>query len=161
MKQRLPLLLVLLASLLLAAGALAQNEVSDDEVNAVARGMYCPICENEPLSDCRTQTCLEWKEEIRRQLGEGHDPDDIIDYFVALYGQSVVGIPRDPLLRALSLFVPPLLALLLLAGGLFTFWRWRARPPASTLDALVADEQEAGGALDDDEYRGQIEQDLS
>ena len=49
--------------------ALAQdqepNVPSDDEVNAIARKMYCPVCENVPLDVCPTQACMEWRELIR------------------------------------------------------------------------------------------------
>ena len=47
--------LVALLSLVIARTALAQSDVpTDDEVNAVARQMYCPVCENIPLDVCPT-----------------------------------------------------------------------------------------------------------
>ena len=51
-------LLVVLGFLLLATPALAQDApVTDDEVNEVARDLYCPVCENTPLDVCPTQAC--------------------------------------------------------------------------------------------------------
>ena len=61
---------------LLAAGlALAQNPnppvPSDDQVNAIAKQLYCPVCENIPLDVCGTQACAQWRELIREKLAAG------------------------------------------------------------------------------------------
>ena len=45
--------------------------VSDDQVNAIARQMFCPVCANVPLDVCPTQACAQWRETIRRMIGEG------------------------------------------------------------------------------------------
>ena len=91
------LLAVVMGLLIAAVPLLAQ--VSDDAVNDVAEHMFCPVCENEPLDDCRTSTCLQWKEEIRDQLADGRSENQIMDYFVERYGQHVLAVPSDPLLR--------------------------------------------------------------
>ena len=30
---------------------------TDDDVNAVAKQLYCPVCENTPIDVCPTQAC--------------------------------------------------------------------------------------------------------
>ncbi|MFN3309334.1 MAG: hypothetical protein ACK44E_09010, partial [Anaerolineales bacterium] len=60
-----PLIVVWIALSLTILGsgeiALAQtrdpNSISDDEVNAIAKYLYCPVCENVPLDVCGTQAC--------------------------------------------------------------------------------------------------------
>ena len=49
-------LLLVLAGLM-AGRALAQGgqPPTDDEVNAVAKQLFCPVCENTPLDVCPTQ----------------------------------------------------------------------------------------------------------
>lgn len=71
----------------------AQNVVSDDEVNAVAKELYCPVCENTPLDVCPTQACQDWRDVIRTQLAEGRSPDEIKDYFALQYGDRVLAEP--------------------------------------------------------------------
>ena len=62
------ILAVLLALLVLPVVAFAQGEdpppsgPSDDEVNAIAEQLYCPVCENVPLDVCGTQACADWRE---------------------------------------------------------------------------------------------------
>ncbi|MFN2293577.1 MAG: cytochrome c-type biogenesis protein CcmH, partial [Candidatus Promineifilaceae bacterium] len=63
-------LLVVLVLALSAISVLAQDDsqdrtVTDDEVNEVARDVYCPVCENTPLDVCQTQACADWRELIR------------------------------------------------------------------------------------------------
>ncbi len=140
--------------LLGAWGALAQSRpITLDDVNEVASRIYCPVCENIPLDDCGTTTCIEWKIEIEQLLREGQSPDDIIASFVNRYGQHVVGIPQDGTLRLLSLLMP----LLLVIGAGFVAWRttqdWQKRKNAPLASATATPD----GAT---AYRDQIEQDL-
>jgi cytochrome c-type biogenesis protein CcmH len=131
------------------------NTVTDDDVRDVAEGMYCPICENEPLDDCRNVTCLQWKAEIRRMLGEGMSEDAIVDDFIARYGDQVVGVPPSPFLRALSLGLPVLIFIGALLVGWMTFSRWRG--PAKTEEPSDITPE---STTEDDAYRQMLERDL-
>lgn len=129
-------------------------EVTDNEVIRVAERMYCPVCENIPLDECQTTACQDWKEEIRAQLAAGRGAQEVIDSFVARFGDHVVGLPQDPLLRALA-FIAPLLATAAALGlGLITFRRFNSRPP------LSPDVKGATGEQTDEVYRQRLEEDL-
>ncbi len=149
------LLILLLALGLTAAHARAQGvEVTDNDVIRVAERMYCPVCENIPLDECQTTACQDWKEEIRAQLAAGRGAQEVIDSFVARFGNHVVGLPQDPLLRALA-FIAPLLATAAALGlGVITFRRFNSRP------ALSADVKGAAGEQTDEVYRQRLEEDL-
>ncbi len=75
------ILLVLLLALLPAAVYGQDEPISDDEVNAVAKDVYCPVCESTPLDVCPTAACADWRELIRTTLAEGQSRDDILAYF--------------------------------------------------------------------------------
>ena len=70
-------LAALVLALLVIGIAAAQDQsptppgITDDQVNAIARQMYCPVCENTPLDVCPTQACAEWRELIRDELAQG------------------------------------------------------------------------------------------
>src|SRR4030042_6059298 len=55
---------------------------SDDEVNAIAKQMYCPVCENTPLDVCPTQACAEWRGLIREKLTIGGREGQIKKHFL-------------------------------------------------------------------------------
>ena len=110
---------------------------SDDEVNAIARQLYCPVCENVPLDVCPTQACAQWRATIREKLGLGWTEQQIKDYFVAQYGDRVLAAPPPRGLNWLVYLLPPLV----LTGGGLLLWqtmrRWRrAAEQAPTPAAL-------------------------
>jgi cytochrome c-type biogenesis protein CcmH len=88
-------LLLFCGTLILVQSVFAQSEqpVSDDEVNQVAQGLYCPVCENIPLDVCPTQACAQWRELIRDKLSQGWSKKQIEDYFVEQYGDRVLAVP--------------------------------------------------------------------
>lgn len=109
----------LFAAFLLSGTVYAQQGVSDDEVNAVAKKLYCPVCENTPLDVCPTQVCKDWREMIRQQLSEGWTEKQILDYFAATYGPQVLA---QPPVSGFNVLVWTLPIVGLVVGGIF-LWR--------------------------------------
>ena len=61
---------------------------SDDEVNKIAKQLYCPVCESTPLDVCPTEACRQWRELIREMLVEGRSEAEIKQYFVEQIGRA-------------------------------------------------------------------------
>jgi len=122
MLKRILLLLGLCLGLLIGTPqAEAQNsQPSDDEVNRIAKNLYCPVCENIPLDVCGTVACAQWRETIREKLAEGWSERQISDHFVTLYGERVLARPSTNGLTLLIWVLPPLA---LLAGAV-AWWRF-------------------------------------
>ncbi|RME45018.1 MAG: hypothetical protein D6796_11065, partial [Caldilineae bacterium] len=110
-------LLVLTAVLLalFALPAMAQ-EPTMDEVNAVARKLNCPTCQGLNLEDCRTQTCAQWRDQIRDFLAQGMSEQEILDWYAARYGDEVL---QEPPRRGVGLLVWVLPVLAIVTG---TVW---------------------------------------
>lgn len=132
------------------------NVVSDNEVNAIAEKMYCPVCENIPLDECQTTTCVEWKEEIRAQLANGETSQEIIDSFVTRFGDHVVGTPQDPILRALTIIMPIIGSLLAIIVGIITFRRFGSHQKLKLENEIIGNPDQDS----DEAYRKRLEQDL-
>jgi len=120
------LLIALLLAALAFGTAQAQGEQpTDDEVNAVAKGLYCPVCENVPLDVCPTQSCKQWRELIREKLALGWSQGQIEQFFVSQYGDRVLATPPATGLNWLVYLLPPVgfvAGALILAGALRS-WR--------------------------------------
>lgn len=155
--------IVLLCALILAIVSIfmvsivsAQDRtVTADDVNAIAKKLYCPVCENIPLDNCGTAACADWRYEIQLQLEAGVTEQEIIDDFVYRFGDRVVGTPQDPLLRAISLAIPWLFTII---GGLsviFLLVRIRLQKSKNV--------SEPSNLSDDstDHYQSLLEQDIS
>ena len=131
------LVLALLLALLPSV-ALAQDDgtITDDDVNEVAKDLYCPVCESTPLDVCPTQACADWRELIRTKLAAGETRQDVLEYFARQYGDGVLA---DPPRRGVSLIVLWVLpVLLVLLGGLLLFRLLRGMrvAPAATAGPL-------------------------
>lgn len=101
--------------------------VTWDDVNRVARQMFCDVCEGIPLDECESIACVQWREEIARQLGEGRTDDEVIDYFVDRYGAEVAAIPRDTTDRLIAFAAPAVVIVLFSVVGIFQVRRLRQR----------------------------------
>lgn len=134
-RARLLSLLLLALSLLFVGGALAQDVVTDDEVNEVAKDIYCPVCESTPLDVCPTAACADWRELIRTQLSEGASKEDVFDYFARQYGEGVLADPPRRGISLIVLWVLPVLGTLL---GLILFaWFLRSMRQKSLAAAAL------------------------
>ena len=87
--------LALLLAILFTSISFAQDSTppTDDEVNAIAGKLYCPVCESTPLDVCPTEACKDWRELIRTMLSEGKTEADILEHFEAQYGARVLAEP--------------------------------------------------------------------
>jgi len=84
---------------------------SDDDVNRIARQLYCPVCENTPLDVCPTEACRQWRDLIRQKLSEGWSEGQIQQYFVEQYGARVLSEPPRTGLNWLVYVLPPIFIL--------------------------------------------------
>src|SRR5712692_2311087 len=81
---QLPIIFVVVLAIfaiLLAAPASAQGPNLDDQVNRIAKGLYCPVCPNTPLDVCDTPACVQWRAQIKEKLLAGESEQQIHDYF--------------------------------------------------------------------------------
>ncbi len=155
-------LFLLLLALTITSVAFAQDgtprEPTDDEVNAIAKQMYCPVCENIPLDVCPTQACAEWRELIRDKLVEGWTEEQIKDYFVEQFGDRVLAEPPRRGLNWLAYAIPPIAFL----AGVFILYRvfrtWRTSTPEA-MTQMPANEMGIP-SLEDDEYVKRLEKEL-
>jgi len=126
--------------------------VTDDQVNAIAKQMYCPVCENIPLDVCPTQACAEWRELIRDKLAIGWNDNQIKQYFVDQYGDRVLPLPPPRGLNWLVYIIPPLAFL----AGIFilikAYQAWKRPVPQETTPTTQG--------LPDDDYARRLEEEL-
>ncbi|NUM44210.1 MAG: cytochrome c-type biogenesis protein CcmH [Anaerolineales bacterium] len=143
------LLLVFFLALFFASPALAQDPtpiIPDDEVNAIAKEMFCPVCENVPLDVCPTQACDQWRELIRQRLAEGWSEQEIKNYFVEQYGDRVLAEPPRTGLNWLVYILPPVIVLLGLGIVIRVLHSWKVQTAQATASAKPP-------TLDDDYVR--------
>lgn len=71
----------------------ATRAVTADEVDEIARELWCPLCSNVRLDTCELKACEQMREVIAIELAKGGDLESIRAYFVEQYGPQVLGAP--------------------------------------------------------------------
>lgn len=89
---------------------------TDDAVRVVAKKLNCPTCAGRNLADCPTETCLQWKAEIKAQLDQGKSTSEVLQYFENRFGTTVLQEPPKSG-NTLALWAVPVGAALMLLGG--------------------------------------------
>ena len=125
---------------------------NDDQVNAVARELYCPVCENIPLDVCGTQACEQWRGLIREKLMQGWSKEQIKQYFVDQYGDRVLATPPAKGFNWLIYIIPPLVILL------WTYFLYRAFVTWKKIEKPA--ENDARSYPNQDEYVSRLEEEL-
>ncbi|MDE0142164.1 MAG: cytochrome c-type biogenesis protein CcmH [Caldilineaceae bacterium] len=126
----------------------AQSEstgITADEVNTVARDLWCPLCGGRlRLDSCELKACAQMREVIELRLAEGEDAESIRDYFLEQYGPQVLGEPPRQGFSWLA-WILPLVAVA--GGGVFLWLRLQqmagpSRPAAARVAGPEHDERE-------------------
>ena len=142
------------------------SAITPDQVNAVAREIWCPLCSGVRLDTCELKACQQMKEVIAIKLAEGEDTASIKAYFVEQYGPQVLGEPPRSGFNWLAWILP---VVAVVVGG-FVFWRntQRMMRPAAVLANLaqetapkVAKPVVKSGNSEEDEYTQKLEEELA
>jgi cytochrome c-type biogenesis protein CcmH len=135
MSRRAGVLLVLAASLALAAAA----PVTEDAVREIGADLRCVVCQSLSVADSPSETAHQMREIIRERLAAGETPSQIKAYFVEKYGLWILLAPPRQGFNLL-VWVAPFAALL---GGLvvvaLVLRRWTRHPQTAMAAAPPID----------------------
>lgn len=129
----------------LAVPLVARADALDDGVRRIALQLQCPVCEGQNAADSPSGLATDMRRVIRTRLAAGESDQQILDEFVASYGDSILTEPPKRGI-ALGVWLGPALGLALGAlvlGVLVRTWRTSTgfKPaPAASLDPDVTDE---------------------
>jgi cytochrome c-type biogenesis protein CcmH len=132
-------LAVLLAIALIALlPSLANADPLDDGVRRVGLQLQCPVCEGQNVADSNSGLAKDMRALIRTRLASGATDQQILDEFVASYGDSILTEPPKRGI-ALGVWIGPIVGVVLGVGlvtALLLTWRRPQQPqpqaPVST-----------------------------
>jgi cytochrome c-type biogenesis protein CcmH len=101
---------------------------------SIGEDLRCPVCQGLSVADSHSPTAEAMREDIRRRVDAGESAEAIKAYYVSRYGEWVLLRPEASGVGVL-VWVLPVGALLLAAGGLaLAFRRWRRQPTMTATD---------------------------
>lgn len=152
-------ILLFLSVFVFATPVLAQDGLpTDNDVNKIAKQLYCPVCESTPLDVCPTEACRQWREVIRTMLADGKSEAEIKQHFVTQYGVRVLNVPPNPWANYLVPGVAILIGAVMLFRG---FQLWKKPLVAESVSPFGDDADEAEAEpVQQDEYLAKMEAEL-
>jgi cytochrome c-type biogenesis protein CcmH len=146
MKKLLILLFCLLPTFTYAGEAkdLAADPVLEKRMIGLAENLRCLVCQNESLASSHAELAEDLRREVREQMAQGKNDQEIIDYLVARYGDFVLYKPPVKSYTVLLWFGP--FALLLIAVGVLVF-QLRKRRQLVQESVLTPEAQQRAASL--------------
>lgn len=125
-------------------------------VNEVAREIMSPACPGKLLADCTSGEARQVQELIQQKIQQGQTKDDIIKYFVEVYGEQILASPPK---KGFYLTAWALPLLVIIYSGLIVYliirlWL-RKMPPLSEYHIAKTPESDK-----DDAFKQRLEEEL-
>lgn len=65
----------------------------EDQAQALAAELRCPVCQNLSVGDSPSEMATQMRDLIREQLARGESPEQVRAYFVSRYGEWILLAP--------------------------------------------------------------------
>ena len=161
--RKLIFLVALLTVLALSVTAYAQTP-TPNEINEVARELWCPLCNGVRLDNCELQACVQMREVISEKLQAGEGSDSIKAYFVQQYGDVVLGQPSTEGFNLIAWLFPILAAVVGLGWVAYLVMTWRKKQASLATAAAARPAPTAKAAPrpgeESDDYMARVEREL-
>ena len=123
----------------LPSAAQSVDPNTDDATYKLAKQLNCPTCAGRNLADCPTDSCTQWKNEIKAQLEAGKNSQEILAYFQGRFGETVLQEPPKSGVTAPLWLLPVVGGMALLVGVAYVMRRATHSPSASPASAANAE----------------------
>lgn len=146
MKNILVLLFCLLPVFTYAGEAkdMAEDPVLEKRMIGLAENLRCLVCQNESLASSHAELAEDLRREVREQMRQGKNDQEILDYLVSRYGDFVLYEPPMKSYTLILWFGP--FALLLIGAGVLVF-QLRKRKQLIPDAALSPEAQQRAASL--------------
>lgn len=140
---------LVMASLVLVSLARATVDdgpprTTEEQVQAIASTMKCPVCKSQSVADSDVAASRAIRLEIARLVEEGKSPDEVRST-IAAYGDGVQLIPPASGFAGLVWILPVVALVVALAALSAVFARWRRTPLTAATDEDRALVEQARG----------------
>jgi cytochrome c-type biogenesis protein CcmH len=140
--------------LLLALPAPARGKTLNEQASAIDSKLMAPCCWSSTVSQHYSQAADDIRRGVREMLDAGKSEQEILDYYVSVYGERILASPPA---HGFNLLVWVLPGIFFIASSVFLillFRSWMASRPAPAVVELP-------GAQLDERYQRRLEKELN
>ncbi len=161
MKKPAFIIIILLAPIIImlsSFGCTAAKPVLtlDEQAGEIYRSLMCPLCPGQTIDQSQSKLSAQMRSLVREKLEQGESREEILQFFVERYGETVLAAPVKSGFNLIVWVIP---ILVIFAGGIL-LWviirRWVQGK--NKFAAELPSPGEDGGQ--DEKYRQQLEKDL-
>ena len=139
--------------LLTGLAAMAAAQGLEDQAKELEGKIIAPCCWVQPVSQHYSREADEIRAEIRRMLSEGQTSQQILDFYVAKYGERILASPRARGFNILAYALPYVSLGLGIAVLVLILRRLRTK-------VLAVDEATVPAPLGDSKYTARLDREL-
>ena len=88
------------------------SDTIEKEVSDISKELMCPVCRGQTVAESNSSLANDFRDIIRKKLEAGESKQEILNYFIGRYGESVLASPPAKGIR-LIIWVTPLLAIII------------------------------------------------
>ena len=99
-------------SLALLIALQVNADTLEDQIAEISGELMCPVCEGQSVAESNAQLARDMRAVIKTKLLEGRSKEEIIDYFVSSYGETILASP-PPRGFSVILWLLPVLSVLI------------------------------------------------
>jgi cytochrome c-type biogenesis protein CcmH len=153
-KKQVFILFTLIVLATLVSKSVSFSESIDDEAREISYLLMCPVCQGQSVAESNSELAKDMRSIIREKLEAGESKEEIINYFVNRYGDSILGYPPVKGVNLL-LWILPALAVVLGGIGIGLFLH---RSKATTGQEINIEKVQ--NAKEDKEYLKMVDREL-
>lgn len=95
---------------------------SKEDIYEVSNELMCPVCQGQTVAESNSELALSMREVIKNKLNKGESKEEILSYFVNLYGESILSKPPIKGINIFLWLAPPIILIISIV-----FWVIRVR----------------------------------
>jgi cytochrome c-type biogenesis protein CcmH len=119
--------LILILLCILATLGTLEAQTADKKVREIEDNLIAPCCWSQTVSQHYSEVSEQIRQEVRAMVAAGKSRDEILDYYVAKYGERILATPRAKGFNRM-VYILPWAALVLGAWLLIVLLRKQRKP---------------------------------
>ena len=150
-----PLLFAAALLVMLAACGSEGAYSLEEQAYSIDRSLMCPVCPGETIDQAQVELARQMRTVVRERLAEGMTRDQVLQFFVERYGESVLAAPPKEGFNLIA-WIVPILAVVAGAAAVVLVVRAMRRdaPAVAEGESYSEDELEEYLAIVDREMEG-------